>query len=152
MHKHSLMLAALFTSATFSTAAVALPVPAAAAQKLAPADEYFGPLELSVLGIRNSLKDMATRLDADPAADTEATLRRVALIESSVRDWETKYPADAWLPRTVLAIDRVYERIHSEDGRRHVTETASWLMGKYASSDEAQTMRTEFAEAMLGGH
>jgi hypothetical protein len=146
------MLAAILSSASFSTVALALPVPAAAEQKLAPADEYFGPLGLSVLGIRNALKDTAARLDRDPAADSEATLRQLALIESSVRDWETKYPADAWLPRTVLAIDRVYERIHSEDGRRHATEAASWLMGKYASSDEAQTLRTEFAEAMLTGH
>jgi hypothetical protein len=54
MHKHSLMLAALLSSATFSAAAVALPAPAAAAQKVAPADEYFGPLAMSILGIRNA--------------------------------------------------------------------------------------------------
>jgi len=149
MHKHSLMLAALLSSATFS-AAVALPAPAAAAQKVAPADEYFGPLAMSILGIRNAIKDTAARLDLDSSADPEAALRHLALIETSVRDWETKYPQDAWLPRTVLALHHVYARIHTEDGRQHATVAASWLMTKYAQTAEAQTMRAEFDEAMSG--
>ena len=84
MHKHTLMLAALLSSATFSTALFALPATAVAAQKVAPADEYFGPLAMSILGIRNSLRDSANKLDADPATDADSALRHVALIETSV--------------------------------------------------------------------
>jgi hypothetical protein len=150
MHKHTLMLAALLSSATFSTALFALPATAAAAQKVAPADEYFGPLAMSILGIRNSLRDSANKLDADPATDADSALRHVALIETSVRDWEHKYPGDSWLPRTVLALHSVYARIHTEEGRHHATETANWLMTKYTASREAQVLRAEFDEAMTG--
>lgn len=148
MHKHSLMLAALLSSATFSTAVVTLPTTAVAAQKVAPADEYFGPLAMSILGIRNSLRDTAARLDADPSADANSALRHVALIETSVRDWESKYPGDSWIPRTLLSLHRVYSRIHTEDGRQNATRIASWLMSKYTVSAEAQTLRAEFSEAM----
>jgi len=150
MNKHSLMLAALLSSATFSATVVSLPIAASAAQKVAPADEYFGPLGMSILGIRNALRDTATKLDVDPSADTESALQHVALIERSVRDWENKYPGDSWLPRTVLALHRVYARIRTEDGRKHATETASWLMERYETSREAQALRSEFDEAMGG--
>ena len=151
MQKHSLMLAALLASATFSTAVAVLPAPAAAAQKVAPADEYFGPLEMSILGIRNAIKDTAARMDVDPSADQEAALRHLALIESSVKAWEAKYPSDSWLPRTVLALHQTYARIHTEDGRQHATLAASWLMDRYAASSEAQSLRAEFDQAMTGG-
>jgi hypothetical protein len=152
MHKHSLTLAAILSSATFSTASIAFAsVPAAAATKVAPADEYFGPLAMSILGIKNALKDAAARLDADPSADEDAALRHIALVETSIHDWEAKYPGDNWLPRTLLALHRVYSRIHSEDGRRHATDTASWLMGKYAKTAEARTLRSEFDQAMTTG-
>jgi hypothetical protein len=144
------MLAALLSSATFSAAFAVLPAPAAAAQKVAPADEYFGPLEMSILGIRNAIKDTAARLDVDPSTDPEAALRHLALIESSIKDWETKYPSDSWLPRTVLALHQVYARIHTEDGRRHATLAASWLMDRYAASGEAQSLHAEFDQAMTG--
>jgi hypothetical protein len=152
MNKPSLLLAALLSSATFSAAVAVLPAPAAAAQKVAPADEYFGPMAMSILGIRNAIKDSAERLDLDPASDPDTALRNLALVESSVRAWETKYPADNWLPRTVLALQRAYERIHTEDGRRHAVETASWLMERYTESSEAQSLRAEFDQAMTGAN
>ena len=39
--------------------------PALSATRVAPADEYFGRLNLSVLGIANTIKDMRLRVEAD---------------------------------------------------------------------------------------
>lgn len=40
---------------------------AAPAARVAPADEYFGRLKMSILGIRNTLKDLAQKADYDPS-------------------------------------------------------------------------------------
>ncbi len=118
---------------------------AAAATKVAPADEYFGPLEMSILGIRNSIKDAANRLDQDPNSNVEDALKHAVTVEESVRDWEAKYPADNWLPRTILSLHRLYSRIPTEEASRHAAETASWLTTRYAYSDEAQAVQRELA-------
>ena len=38
----------------------------AARCKVAPADEYFGKLKMSILGIRNMIKDQGLKIDVDP--------------------------------------------------------------------------------------
>jgi|GEM_PF-5119141 len=40
---------------------------AAPAVRVAPADEYFGGLKMSILGIRNTLKDLAQKADYNPS-------------------------------------------------------------------------------------
>lgn len=40
---------------------------AAPAARVAPADEYFGRLKMSILGIRSTLKDLAQKADYDPS-------------------------------------------------------------------------------------
>lgn len=42
---------------------------------LAPADEYFGRMRMSILG------------------------SRLALVDDALRDWRAHYPRDTWLPR-----------------------------------------------------
>ena len=116
--------------------------------KLAPADEYFGPLRLSIIGIRNSLAQTTLRLESAGFDDGDA-FRSVSLVEASVRAWETKYPKDAWLPRTVLALHRVYRRMASESASLHAVDVAAWLLQKYPDSDEAHSLRAELA-APLG--
>ena len=112
----------------------------AANTRLAPADEYFGPLKLSVLGMQNMLRDQTARVENN-AADPDASYRHVALIEASVRDWEGKYPADTWLPRTLLALERLYAKIESEPSRQHASELTAWIVDKYPQSPESSLLR-----------
>jgi hypothetical protein len=145
MKRMTLTLAALLSSALplSSLVVVALPAPAAAATKIAPADEYFGSLALSILGIRNELHDAALRLEGAPATADSDTFAHTLVVENAVRDWEAKYPADTWLPRTVYALHLVYRKLHGDEARGHVTETAYWLLEKYPQSSEAQLLRAE---------
>ena len=71
--------------------------------KVAPADEYFGRLKLSILGIRNTIKDAGLKCDADPAHATNV-IGSVALTEDAMHDWEKKYPADSWIPPAILSL------------------------------------------------
>jgi len=111
--------------------------------KVAPADEYFGPLKMSILGIRNSLRTEFVKLESVANVDTGDAFRHAAFVEKSIREWERKYPADSWLPRSVLALHRVYTRIASDEAERSAAETAAWLIERYPHSAEAAQVRSE---------
>jgi hypothetical protein len=135
--------------AAASASAVAQTTVAAAAN-VAPADEDFGPLRLTVLGMRNSIAKTDLRLDL-AGLDTGDTLKNVALVEASIRDWEARYPGDTWLPKMVLALHRVYAKIPDRGAALHAVDIAAWLLAKYPASDEAKGLRQEFAASLAAG-
>ncbi len=94
--------------------------------KVAPADEYFGKLKLSILGIRNTIKDQGLKVDIDPNS-ASSTFNAIALTEDAIRDWEHKYPCDSWIPGSIFALEHYYTKIHTADGVRHVHATFAWL-------------------------
>jgi hypothetical protein len=117
---------------------------------LAPADEYFGPLKMSVLGIRNTLRDEAAKLASQNPPEPAAAYAHANLVERSVTDWEAKYPADHWLPRTILSLQHLYAQIPEEASRRHAADVAGWLISRYPRSNEASQMRGELAQSGYG--
>jgi len=131
----------------FADTTSAMPVHVARLTTAAPADEYFGPLGLSVLGIRNSIAQTTLRLDSAGLDDADS-MRSVGLVEASIKDWEAKYPADRWIPRMVLALHHAYRKIATEESLRRSVDVASWLISRYPKSDEAQTVRAELAQAI----
>ena len=74
----------------------------------APADEYFGPLKMSVLEIRNRLNAFDARSERD--------LRRSRVVigldnlEGSILAWQRKYPGDPWLPGFMARLVHSYQR------------------------------------------
>lgn len=120
---------------------------AASVAHCAPADEYFGPLRLSVMGVRNMLSETTSRIDRGEF-DSESTLKHLALVEASLRDWEARYPADSWIPHMVFVLHRAYRGMATEEASLRSIDVASWLMRDYASSHEAQALRFELAAAM----
>jgi hypothetical protein len=136
--------AAIAASLTFVAAApLSAQTTVALISQSAPADEYFGPLKMSVLGIKNSIVETSARLDTAPG--DEESLRNASLVEASVREWAAKYPRDTWLPRTILALHRVYRRMALEEANSHAVDMAAWLIAKYPESGEARSLRTELA-------
>ncbi len=118
--------------------------------KAAPADEYFGPLNLSILGIRNVLHDAELRLECDGGDSAQAELSRAKLTEASVRDWEAKYPHDNWLPGTLLALRNLYAKIDTGESRERADNVGSWLMERYPSSAAATYVRSALAQTDRG--
>lgn len=70
----------------------------AGTRDLAPADEYFGQLRMSVLGIRNELNTLERRA-ADGDRNIAAMSGKLAFVDDAMRDWRVHYPHDNWLPR-----------------------------------------------------
>jgi hypothetical protein len=124
--------------------AMLAPAMAQDTQGLAPADEYFGHYKLSVLGIANTIRDAGSRLDAgtDPRSMLNGPL---SFVTDAIKDWESQYPADPWISKDLLALETVYLRVPTDEGFRLATQTESWLVADYTSSDSASNGRTELA-------
>lgn len=98
--------------------------------RVAPADEYFGRLKMSILGIRNQLHDLSLRLAFAPDK-SEDVLGSAAMVEDAMRDWEHKYPADPWLPKSVYELTSLYANVHTAHGHTNASRCLRWLLGRY---------------------
>jgi hypothetical protein len=117
--------------------------------RVAPADEYFGKLQMSVLGIRNTIKDVGANLDIDQSRWAQLA-GKAAFAEEATRDWEKKYPQDTWLAKTVFAIERMYAKLDSDDGRARSIAAMKWLVHDFPKSWYAKTGRKELALGKVG--
>lgn len=115
--------------------------------KVAPADEYFGRLKMSILGIRNELRDLDQRLTFSPDKAGDV-LGSAAFIEDAIRDWQAKYPADPWLPRSVYQLTHLYSRIHSPDGHAKAVSSLRWLTSRYHNSPFCTVAQAEVGAAL----
>jgi hypothetical protein len=65
----------------------------------APADEYFGRLKMSILGVRYVINVVDYRAENATDDDARDLCHKLMLTEDALRDWQAKYPDDAWIPR-----------------------------------------------------
>jgi hypothetical protein len=126
-----------------------IPVVHVLSYKVAPADEYFGRLKMSILGIRNVLKDAASKVDADPTQGP-GVVNSCAMTEDALHDWEAKYPRDSWLPRSVFTLERLYAKIDSDVARAKAKATMVWLVHDFPTSPQAKIGKIELASNKVG--
>ncbi|HEY0614385.1 MAG TPA: hypothetical protein VGC96_07075 [Candidatus Elarobacter sp.] len=107
----------VFALVAMLAACVAPALQASAHGALAPADEYFGQLKMSVLGIRNELNTLERRC-AGGDGNVAAMNGKLAMVDDAMRDWRAHYPRDTWLPRFQAQRDRVATMIAS-NGSAH---------------------------------
>jgi hypothetical protein len=117
--------------------------------KVAPADEYFGRLKLSILGIRNTIKDMGYKVDVDPVHGN-SIMNAVALTEDAMHDWEKKYPLDSWIPPAILSLERLYAKVDSDEARAHAKFTMAWLVKDYPKTAPGKIGKKELAANSVG--
>jgi len=120
----------------------------AAMKLLAPADEYFGPLKMSILGIGNTLRDIGLRYDVNHDIARQS-LASANLAESSIRDWARKYPRDGDVPHAIYTLQRLYTKILTVEGRAKAAATAKWLFTAYPNSPQARTLKRALAAETL---
>jgi len=121
---------------------------AAAIRLLAPADEYFGPLKQSVIGIRNQIRVLGWNYDVnhDIAVQTVAS---AGLTERAIRDWANKYPHDGQVARALFLLQRLYTKVLTQDARNHAHLIANWLFSAYGKSPQARQLRKTLADEHL---
>jgi hypothetical protein len=104
---------------------------------------------MSVLGIRNTIKDVGANLDIDQTRWTQLA-SKAAFAEDAVRDWEHKYPQDTWLAKTVFALERMYAKLDSDEGRKRSIAAMKWLVHDFPKSWYGKTGRKELALGKVG--
>ena len=112
--------------------------------RVAPADEYFGRLKMSILEIRNQLRDLDLRLQFDPAK-SEDVIGSAAMVEDALHDWERKYPSDPWLAKDVFQLAHLYSQIQTEHGHQVALRTVHWLYGRYGRTPYAAQAKVQLA-------
>jgi hypothetical protein len=118
----------------------AAPVFAEPTANLAPADRYFGRLKMSILGVRNSLKDLSARADAHPE-DAEHIFDKAVLVEDALRDWHVHFPRDPWIPKFAYSLAQLYGKLDSDDARVRRNDTLDWLVATFPESEYAMLPR-----------
>jgi hypothetical protein len=114
---------------------------------VAPADEYFGRLKMSILGIRNQLHDLDMKLQYTPEK-SEDVIGSAAMVEDAIRDWEHKYPADPWLAKDVYQLTVLYSRIDTDHGRQVAAHAMHWLLGRYGKTAYAAQAKTQLRASL----
>lgn len=102
-----------------------------AVSAVAPADEYFGKLQMSVLGIRNELANLSTRVDGDTSFGKDE-VGGAESVEDAIRDWAQKYPRDNWLDRYAVQLEKLYAGIETSESRMHLAAFAQWIHERFA--------------------
>ena len=118
--------------------------PAAAKPVVAPADEYFGRMKLSILGISNTIHDTKLREGFDPA-HAAAYYDKLSLAEDALEDWSKKYPHDTWLPGKAYYMSHEFWAMNTPDGNREAERCRSLLFAQFKTSSYAAKARTETA-------
>jgi hypothetical protein len=126
-----------------------IPVVHVLTYKVAPADEYFGRLKMSILGIRNTIKDDGLKVDSDPT-QAPGVISSVAMTEDALHDWEAKYPRDTWLPHSLWTLERLYAKIDNDVARAKAKATMLWLVHDFPTSPQAKLGRVELASNKVG--
>jgi len=75
----------------------------------APADEYFGKMKMSYLGMNNTFRDAA--ISSGDHTTNPGIANRVAFAEDALEAWAKKYPHDPQLARTYFLATVVERKI-----------------------------------------
>lgn len=105
--------------------------------RTAPADEYFGRLKYSPIGIRNEVIRINKYLDRGWGERMEGDALQVG---SAVEDWQKQYPHDTTLPANLLDVYRLLERVDTDKTKAAADELKNVLLIEYASSRQAQEL------------
>jgi hypothetical protein len=104
---------------------------------LAPADEYFGPMGMSILEIENRLKHINFMLDydygnreSDPATD----------VARAIVDMQKVYPRDRDLPMLLYWCYSTLERMSDEQSRAVARRLKAILTVEYQDSPQARKL------------
>jgi hypothetical protein len=100
---------------------------------LAPADEYFGRVKVSPLGIRHkifSLKDDLHHARSKP----DSVQHDAESIEEALLDWIRRFPRDPWLPATAWNLATLYEELPGVEAQTHALAMLRLLRDRYADS------------------
>jgi hypothetical protein len=121
---------------------------------LAPADRYFGRLRMSVLGMRNAIKDISLRIDATDVTNIDELknqFHKLVFVEDALNDLKNKFPRDTWLPRLGVALAQDFAKLTIEDAAVRANDALDWVLAEYPTSDAALGAKDMRAASLATG-
>lgn len=105
--------------------------------RLAPADEYFGPMGMSILGIENEMKHVNFMLDYHYGnLESDDALQ----IATSVEDMQKVYPQDRDMAKLLYETVEMLDRMTTPQVRQEAQLLRSILLVEYQDSPQAQQL------------
>jgi hypothetical protein len=104
---------------------------------LAPADEYFGPMNMSILEIENRLKHINFMLDYNYGNAESGETGNVA---HAIVDMQKVYPRDRDLPMLLYWCFTTLERMTDEESREEARALKAILTVEYQDSPQARKL------------
>jgi hypothetical protein len=104
---------------------------------LAPADEYFGPMGMSILEIENRLKHINVMLDYDYGNSESGEGADVA---HAIIDMQKVYPRDRDLPMLLYWCYTTLQRMTDERAREAAGQVKAILTVEYQDSPQARKL------------
>jgi hypothetical protein len=99
--------------------------------RTAPADEYFGDLKYSPLGVRNEVIRINKYLDKGWGYRMEPDALQV---DSAMEDWQKQYPHDSTLPHNMLDAYRLLSRVDTPKTKAAAQRIKDILLIQYSTS------------------
>jgi hypothetical protein len=98
----------------------------------APADEYFGRMKMSFLGMNNTFRDAAIS-SGDHTTDPRIA-HKVALAEDALDAWAKKYPRDPQLARTYFLASIAQRKIWIQANQQRAWTYLNQLEQRFADT------------------
>lgn len=114
---------------------------------LAPADEYFGHMRLSPLGIRHLIFSLADDLH-HARRKPDAIAHDALSVQDALQDWSTRYPRDSWLPAALWNLAVLYEELPGADARLHAIAVLQKIRDDFSGSAFAANARRDLARGI----
>lgn len=114
----------------------------AAPINVAPADEYFGRMKISILGINNAIHDTNLRVQYDPA-HAARYYPQLLWAQDSLYDWASKYPQDGWLPGRAYFMSHVFWEMRTPEGDVAAERCRALLFRQFPNSRYAGLAQSE---------
>lgn len=114
---------------------------------LAPADEYFGHLHLSPLGIRHTI--FSLKYDLHRGRRKPDAIEHDALeVQDALQDWSVRYPRDSWIPAALWNLAVLYEELPGSDAQTHAIAVLQKLRDQYAGTDFAANAQRDLSRGI----
>ncbi|PZR56707.1 MAG: hypothetical protein DLM50_07700 [Candidatus Meridianibacter frigidus] len=110
----------------------------------APADEYFGRMKWSYIGINNMAHDETIRAGAYTIDSAE--INKAQFGDDALADWERKYPDDPQLPRSIYLMAKLYSKIWTLSGQSQAVYYLQRLQNRYPNTYFGKTVKAQLAK------
>jgi hypothetical protein len=103
----------------------------------APADRYFGRLNMSALRIRYEILQLRPRYETHKLLPEEAEHLAV-LDEDAFYSWAKSYPHDVWLASTAYLLAQFYEELPGSGARIRAVRALSYVTSRFPRTTYAK--------------